>query len=88
MIWLLHVADLKLTLSALRSPFLKVRPVVLIMGNPLSLSISLTNSRDLESSVSNNVEVDEKKATGRKIHGEGRESLTARPSNEDIFHEQ
>ena len=88
MIWLLHVADLKFTLSALRSPFLKVRPVVLIMGNPFSLNISLTNFRDSESFLSNNVEVDEKKATGRKIRGEGRESLTMRPSNEDIFHEQ
>ena len=66
---------LKFTLSALRSPFLKTDAVMLIMGNPLSLSISLTNFCEFVRCLSNNVEVDERKATGRKIRDAGQESL-------------
>jgi len=85
---LLQSTGLKFTLSALRSPFLRTDAVVLIMGNPFSLSNSLTKSRDIVSCLSNNVEVDEKKATGRKIRGAGRESLTTRPSKDVFIFEQ
>lgn len=55
------------------------------MCDHFSLSISLTNYRVI---FSNNVEVDEKKATGRKIRGAGRENLTKSLENGNIFNEQ